>query len=102
MPNLPIACTLDGAALRERREGLLAKLGERAAERQSLPDGRRLRFTAETETLALIARVIEAERRCCQFLRFQLTVEPGGGPMLLDLTGPAGTGDFLDSIFSPR
>jgi hypothetical protein len=101
MPDLPIACTLDDAALRERREGLLAKLGERAAEQQALSNGRRLRFTADTETLALIGRVIEAERRCCQFLRFQLTVEADRGPVLLDLTGPAGTREFLDSIFSP-
>jgi hypothetical protein len=28
------------------------------------------------ETIALIARAIEAERHCCRFLRFAMTVEP--------------------------
>jgi hypothetical protein len=45
-----------------------------------------------------IARVMDAERQCCRFLRFQLTVEPDGGPVLLDLTGPPGTREFSSAL----
>jgi hypothetical protein len=45
-----------------------------------------------------IARAVEAERKCCRFLRFGITVEPDGGPMLLDLNGPPGTRDFLAAL----
>jgi hypothetical protein len=42
--------------------------------------------------------MINAERQCCRFLRFQLTVEPDEGPLILDLTGPPGTRDFLAAM----
>ena len=62
-------------------------------------DGLRLEFAPSEETIALIARAIEAERHCCRFLRFGMTVEPDGGPVFLDLTGPPGTRDFISSLF---
>jgi hypothetical protein len=45
-----------------------------------------------------IARTVDAERQCCQFLRFTLTVEPGGGAIQLDLTGPPGTREFVSAL----
>jgi hypothetical protein len=35
---------------------------------------------------------------CCRFLRFTLTVEPDRGPIALELTGPRGTREFLESL----
>ena len=98
MAELPIACTLTPEALRTRREGLLMDLVRRAERREDLPDGLRLEFAPSAETIALIARVVEAERHCCRFLRFGMTVEPDGGPLFLDLTGPAGTRDFVSAL----
>jgi hypothetical protein len=46
-----------------------------------------------------IAHAIDAERRCCRFLRFDLTVEPDAGPVVLDLTGPPGTREFIAALF---
>jgi hypothetical protein len=43
--------------------------------------------------------MIQAERKCCQFLQFHLTVSAAGGPIALELTGPAGTREFLDAMF---
>ncbi len=99
MAELPIACTLTPEALRTRREGLLTDLVRRAVRREDLSDGLRLEFAPSGETLALIARAVEAERHCCRFLRFGMTVEPDGGPVFLDLTGPAGTRDFISALF---
>ena len=96
--SVPIVCSLTPEALRARREGLLSELLRRAEAREPLPDGLHLRFPAATETLALIARAIEAERHCCRFLRFELTVEPDGGPFYLRLTGPSGTRDFVEAL----
>jgi hypothetical protein len=45
--------------------------------------------------------MIDAERQCCQFLRFQLTVEAAGGPVVLDVTGPLGSRDFLGAMIDP-
>ena len=98
MPDLPIVCTLTPEALRARREGLLAELLRGSAGHEPLPDGLRLRFAPSGETLASIAQAVEAERRCCRFLRFTVTVEPDEGPVPLDLTGPEGTRDFVAAL----
>jgi len=100
MSELPVACTLGPAALTARREGLLAALLRRADTHEELADGHRLRFAAADDTLGLIARAIDAERRCCRFLRFRLTVEPDEGPLELELTGPEGTRDFLSALIA--
>jgi hypothetical protein len=60
-----------------------------------LPDGVRWTFEAEPGLLARIAKVVEAERGCCRFLRFRLELEPDNGAVRLEVTGPQGTTEFL-------
>lgn len=99
MPHLPIACTLGPATLKARREDLLGSLVRRADERLDLRHGYRVGFTAADDILPTIATVIDAERHCCRFLTFQVTVEPDGGPIWLEVTGPPGTREFLAGLF---
>jgi hypothetical protein len=101
MTTRPVVCTLTPAALRARREGALASLLGRAESREELPDGLRLRLSPEDGTLSAIAGVIEAERQCCRFLRFRVTVEPDAGPVVLELSGPPGTAEFLSALLNP-
>jgi len=98
MSDLPIACTLSPAALKARREGLLSKLWQAAQSHEELPHGLRLQFAATDDLLAMIARTIDAERQCCRFLHFGVTVEPDGGPITLELSGPSGTREFLSAL----
>ena len=98
MSDLPIVCTLTPDALRARREGLLSDLLRHAETQETLRHGMRLRFASSSETLATIARAVESERLCCRFLRFAITVEPEEGPILLELTGPPGTREFLEAL----
>ena len=95
MTHLPVACTLSQPDLARRRAGLFAELARRRQEVRWLSEGVALRYSPEQGTLALLGEFIQLERQCCPFLRFQLTVEPGGGPFWLELTGPAGTREFL-------
>ena len=98
MTHLPVACTLTPAAMKARREGLLSALLRRADAQEELPEGYRLRFAATDDALVTIAQTIDAERQCCRFLRFRLTVEPDGGPISLELTGPQGTREFVSAL----
>jgi hypothetical protein len=98
MTQIPIACTLSPDALQARRDELLADLLHRAEHHELTEDGLRVRYTAGTDTVAALARVVDAERHCCRFLRFVITVEPDEGPVLLELSGPAGTRDFLAGL----
>ena len=99
MTDLPVACTLSLEARATRRQGLLADLLRRADAHEVLADGHRWSFAATDDLLAMILGMVEAERRCCRFLRFQIIVEPDGGPVSVDLTGPTGTREFVAALF---
>jgi len=98
MRPLPIACELTPAEITARRATLLPGLLAQAAERMPLPHGFRWRFAASSEFLAAAAETLNTERQCCRFLRFVLTVEPDGGPIWLEITGPQGTAAFLETL----
>lgn len=93
-----IGCTLTPAELSARRQQLLPGLIERADEVTDLENGLRLRFTTRPGVLAELTRIIEQERTCCSFLRFQLTTEPGTGPIVFEVTGPPGTREMLRTL----
>ena len=46
----------------------------------------------------MIAEMIVAERECCPFLTFELVAQPNMGPVIVSVTGPAGTKDFLKTV----
>jgi hypothetical protein len=96
--NLPIACTLTADALRERRQGLPTELLRFAEHREETSEGVRVRFAPSSNTLTLLMRAVDAERQCCRFLRFSITVEPDEGPLFVELTGPPGTREFLAEL----
>lgn len=97
MSDLPIVCTLDARQRRRRSEELLRGLFAKAEDRAPLPSGYAFRFAASDGLVGSIGRVIDLERGCCAFLRFDLSVSAGGGPVWLTLTGPPGTKEFLDA-----
>ncbi len=102
MTDLPIAFTLPEAGRQQRRDQLLDRVFTRVLESRSLDDGYALRFAAEAGVLADLTQLIELEHECCAFLRFRLTVEPGNGPLWLELTGPPGAKAFLESALGVR
>jgi hypothetical protein len=95
-----IACHL--AALEPAEQRRRADLAE-AVSRQAVAivdtaDGYALRL----DDLDLLPHAIEwisLERRCCPFLRFELTFEPDTGPVWLRLGGGAGVKEFLAAAF---
>lgn len=93
--DLPIACTLTPDELRNGRQALLPGIIGRAEEHQRIDGGFRFRFASDAGLLTAIAAMIDAERRCCRFLRFQITAEPDEGIISLEVTGPPGTEQFL-------
>lgn len=95
---LRIVCTLTREQLQARRSTLLPGVLARAQAVEAIAEGYRVGFAASSETLPAIAAMIDAERQCCRFLRFQVTIEPDEGPIVLDVTGPPGTREFLAAI----
>ena len=98
MTEPPIVCTLGPEALKARKAGLLARVAGLSNHTVKIGGGYRFEFTPDRETLSLIAEMIDAERQCCRFLRFDLIVEPDFGPLSVEVTGPSGTQEFLDTL----
>jgi hypothetical protein len=96
MTDLPIVCTLTPETVAARKADLLPRLVRRAEDRQEIADGLRLRLPADA--LADLLTTVDAERQCCRFLRFEITVEPDLGPIWLSLSGPRGTREFLNAL----
>jgi hypothetical protein len=100
--ELPIACNLTDSEFRERRAGILKSVGDAIVEIKELEQGYAYRFPSDVNFVASLAELITVERACCPFLQFNLRVEPAEGPIWLELTGPSGTKDFLNSIFADQ
>ena len=98
--DLPIACALTAPELQARRATVLGKVRRAVVEVRELEDGYAYTFPSASEWLSEVAGLIDLERQCCPFLRFRLTVEANGGPLLLEMTGPEGTKEFLGSTFN--
>ena len=98
MTDLPVACSLTTPELRQREQTVLARIRSQAREVRDLDSGYALRFAPEDAVLPDLATLIDLERQCCPFLRFELQVLPANGPIWLELTGPEGTRDFLRTV----
>ena len=98
---LPVACTLSAPELATRKADLIPGLVAKAQTREARDNGCRLTFEPTGDILREIAAVIDAERQCCRFLQFDLTVTPAAGPVSLTISGPQGTAAFLEALLSP-
>jgi hypothetical protein len=97
--TLPIMCELTPEAIKARRSGLPPGLVELATASEAFGNGYQLTFSASEDALQAITRTIDAERQCCRWLRFELVVTEGGGPVILTLSGPEGAREFLAAVF---
>src|SRR5207253_10808505 len=82
-PDIPIACSLSTPERRERQRTTLAVFRTHARTVTERADGYAVELAPSDEALAAATELIRLERRCCPFLRFTLTVEPGSGAVTL-------------------
>jgi hypothetical protein len=97
MDEPPIVCTLTAPELRERRAGLLRRVRERLLEVRPLAGaaGWELSFPGDEATVADVLDMVRLESRCCAFLRFRVTLEPGGRSAAVEISGPPGGAQIL-------
>jgi hypothetical protein len=92
-----LACTPQQVPLELRPQWVsLAKETYAAVlEVKELKDGYAMRLPSDAETLVRTARYMSLDRLCCQFLRFEVSAEPGVGPLWLRLTGAPGAKEAI-------
>ena len=98
LDNMPTACSLTTAELRDRKATLFARFRAAVVETEELEDGYAFRLTGDGKWIGLIAELMAAERECCPFLAFELVAQPNKGPVIVRVTGPTGTKEFLRTI----
>ena len=100
--SIPLACNIGVFTPVQREAHILsttALMGQIEAI-QDIENGYQFMFPNETELITKLAKFIANERLCCPFLKFTLSVSQDNEPIVLALTGPIGTQEFLRAEFS--
>jgi MerR family copper efflux transcriptional regulator len=95
--DVPIACTLDAAAIPERLTEW-RNLAAKVVERNDLPNGVQLRFMPEVSA-ADVADLAAKEHGCCSFLRFSVGI--ADGETTLTIAAPAEAREMIDALLHP-
>jgi hypothetical protein len=96
--DMPVACCLTSAKLREREATLLAQFRSAVIGTEELRDGYAFRVPGDGKWIGLIAELIVAERECCFFLASEVAALTNMGPVIVRVIGPAGTKEFLRTV----
>jgi hypothetical protein len=97
MPLFP-GCTLTPEEQLAQFDDLLPGLLPLAADRIELSTGYRYRFENQPGIVSRIGNVVDRQRQCCRFFRFQLALDPDLGPITLEVSGPEGAKAFLADL----
>lgn len=99
--SAPVACCTDAIPIAQHARWLevVQRVYARACQLVELDAGYALRLPGDADTLMLAAEHIMWDRRCCAFLRWELRVEPEGGPLWLSMTGSAAAKAMLRTTF---
>ena len=100
--NTPVACSLTSVEFRVREATLLARFKSLVQETEELKEGYAFRLPGNSESIALIAELIVAERECCPFLSFEVTAFPNMGPVVVRVRSSSGTRQFVKLILCER
>ena len=98
--DLPVACTLSAAELRERGDEVVAPLFARVQRMEETPDGYCFAFPAEAEGVRDLLEFILSERDCCPFFTFELGFPSPHESVWLTLRGGEGVKEFVAGSFA--
>jgi hypothetical protein len=91
-----VACKLTSLGLQKYKTEVIALLKENILKREELINGYHYTFVGSDTILDQIITFIKTERQCCSFLTFNLTIEDDKSSIVLKITGPNGTKEFIN------
>ncbi len=94
--QIKLMCKLTTPELQKRKKTAITELKREVLYKSELINGYRYKFYGDDDNLDAITEFIKTERLCCDFFNFNLEISPEGF-IYLDLTGPAGTKEFIQS-----
>lgn len=92
-----ISCKLTSPEFQARKTTIIADLKKQVLEKKELQNGYAFKFTGTDTVVDVLAEFIKAERECCNFFTFNLSVSGDKSQAWLELVGPEGTKEFIIS-----
>jgi hypothetical protein len=92
-----LACKLTTPELQERKETVLKSLKTKVVEKKELENGYTFKFPGTDEILDELTEFIKTERECCDFFVFTFSISGDKSEAWLELTGPEGAKDFIQT-----
>ena len=98
----PLFCNTKALTADERKHhtALTKQLFAAMQAKRELPDGLAFRLNPSAVTLSELADWVDAERKCCPFLDFRISLAREGGALELALTGRTGVKALLLPLFA--
>ena len=92
-----VACKLTSLELQKYKTEVIALLKDNILKREELINGYHYTFAGSDTILDQLMIFIKSERQCCKFLTFNLTIENDLSSIILNITGPDGTKEFINT-----
>lgn len=83
----PLVCRLSETEKDQRRPQVEELFVDQLRAYRETDDGFLFEFEASDANYEGIFEFVDAERKCCPFFQFEITVEPDGGPISLEIGG---------------
>jgi hypothetical protein len=98
MTEIPIACTLSPAQMRERAAVIASLTGDALIAQDEIAGGVRTRFRDAPGIEQRLRELVAAESDCCAFLSFEIGRHDG--ELWLDVTGAHEARPVIDEFFA--
>lgn len=89
-----LTCSLSTPELQLRKSTILKSLRSQVKEKKELENGYSYKFPGHDAMIDELTAFIKAERQCCSFFTFNVSVK-GDSLVWLDITGPDGAKEFI-------
>ncbi len=99
--DIPLACNMGVFTAEERDTHIqnTTQLMQTVQGVREIEAGYEFEFPDTSQTLLKVIGFVSQEQRCCPFLEFKVQVPPRNEPLLVAVTGPEGTREFLRMEF---
>lgn len=97
-----LACQLPDEVQDRQWDDVASEIFEAVEETRELEDGYGFRFPPNDAWVRILTEYVLYERDCCPFFRFELVLEPEGGPTWLHLRGGDDVKQFVRDTLQER
>lgn len=97
-----LACKLTGPELLKRKSMLQKEIFAQVLKSEEKDDGYTFYFKDDEDFLLTMMDYVLAEKKCCPFLTYQLSIQPNGEGISLSVSGPPPAKDMIRMLVNKQ